>query len=127
MKGGGRPRGAITAVLLSGLVLPGLGQLYQGRLKRGMAMMVSTLVCLGILLVRVASCVADLLEVLGEQALSAAGALKAIELLYRGVGPSASRLLIALLLLWVISVADAWFSRPAASGAGGGGRDSGPR
>ncbi len=127
MKGEETTRGALTAALLSGLVLPGLGQIYQGRLGRGIAMMAATLACLGIVLVRVASCVADLLKVHGERAFSAREILDTLQTLYHGLGPVASRLIIALVLLWVISVGDAWFSQRAAQGGRGGKRDQGPR
>lgn len=127
VKGKGMRRGALTAVLLSGLVLPGLGQIYLRRVGRGIAMMTGTLVCLGIFLVRVASCVADLLAVRGEQVFSAGEILNTLQTLYHGLSPVASWLLVALALLWVISVADAWLSHPAAEGARGGGRDPGPR
>lgn len=127
MKGQETTRGALTAVLLSGLILPGLGQLYQGRLGRGIAMMAATLACMGIVLVRVASGAADLIKLLGERAFSAGEILETLQTLYRGLGPVASRLLIVLVFLWVISVLDACFNQLVVPGARRGGRDLGPR
>jgi len=127
MRGKESFRASRTAVLLSGLVLPGLGQIYQGKLRRGIGLMVSTLACLGILLVRLASSVASLADFRGRHLVSVGQVLDILRAAYQGIDPAVSWLLIALLCLWAISVADAWFDRPASRGPCAEGRDPGPR
>ena len=93
----------ITAVLLSALVLPGLGQLYLGRKGRGVAVIL--LVNL-LLLLTVFVLLKGLSPVIASKMIS--GSIESHDVLsaLHGVSGFARSLLAGFALLWVYSVAD---------------------
>lgn len=94
----------IKAALLSGLVLPGLGQIFRGRrLKGGILVLLVTVLLLAALFV-LASVFRDLLHA-ARLAGGMDGAMLAERL--RAWAPSALLMGIAFLCLWCYAVADA--------------------
>ena len=93
----------LTAILLSALMLPGLGQLYLGRKARGIAIIL--LVNL-LLLLTLFVLLKGLSPVIASRMMS--GALNTQEVLtaLQGVSTFARALLAGFALLWVYSIAD---------------------
>jgi hypothetical protein len=93
----------MTAILLSALVLPGLGQLYLGRKGRGI---ITILLVNLLLLLTVFVLLKGLAPVIASKMMS--GAFKAQDALaaLQGVSGSGQGLLAGFALLWVYSIAD---------------------
>lgn len=93
----------LTALLLSGLVLPGLGQLYLGRKARGITILL--LVNL-FLLLTVFVLMKGLAPVIATKMVSGALNVNDAMIALQGVSGFSKGLLAGFALLWVYSIAD---------------------
>lgn len=93
----------LTALLLSALVLPGLGQLYLGRKARGVAIIL--LVNL-LLLLTLFVLMKGLAPVIGAKLVSGTFAARDVLTSLQGVSGFAQALLAGFSLLWLYSIAD---------------------
>jgi len=106
----GRPR-ARRAALLSGLVIPGLGQVVTGRLLPGLAFGAGTIVLLVAVVQRVAR---ETLARMPRDPLDIDPTLPlrlAVEI-HRANASFFLWATVALLALWIGSIADAWYGTP---------------
>lgn len=102
---------AVKAILWSGLVFPGLGQLVLKCYKRGIALTLATFACFYVLAERAvqqAMAIVDKIDlssgVLNEQAISAA-----VSEADKASSSGATQLVVwALLVLWLIGIVDAY-------------------
>jgi len=99
-------------VLLSALVLPGLGQLHHGDRIRGIALILAALICLGLLFVRILKSVWSLAQILGYPSLSHEYIHMMTESVHREQGPFLLKMIILFLAIWFIGVVDAWIRAP---------------
>jgi hypothetical protein len=92
-----------TALLLSALVLPGLGQLYLGRKTTGIAviMLVNLLLLLALFVL-----MKGLAPVIAAQAVSGSVSAREIHSALDGVAGFGKALLAGFALLWVFSIVD---------------------
>ena len=93
----------ISAVLMSALVLPGLGQLYLGRKARGIViiLLVNLLLLLGLFVV-----LKGLAPVIAAQAVPGAISPAEIQTALQGVGGLGKGLLAGFALLWAYALVD---------------------
>lgn len=102
----------ILAPLCSALVIPGLGQILNQEIKKGLVILVLVLVLVGAGVVKLASMVSALFAESASASFSAAGL---VERLRTESLSDLYALLIAFALVWAYSVADAfWGARKAA-------------
>jgi len=120
-----RAREPWRAVLLSGLVLPGLGQLVSGRVWRGLGFAAGTIVLLAAVVLRV---IRETARLLPEDEASLLDPALPFRLAVRVQQENAGFFLwttIALIALWIGSILDAWRGGRRRRDAPGSGRQSG--
>jgi TM2 domain-containing membrane protein YozV len=97
-----------TALLLSALVLPGLGQLYLGRKVTGIAiiMLVNLLLLLSLFVL-----LKGLAPVIAAQAVSGGTSAREVYAALHGAAGPGKALLAGFALLWLVSIADLVIAR----------------
>lgn len=100
-----------NAVLLSALILPGAGQLYLKHYPRGIALIVSSLACLGVLAERAVQQASIVLEKLASEGDVVDPGRLADLIAQASNGPGSLVVTVASLVLagcWVIGIVDAY-------------------
>ena len=103
-------KSATKAALLSGLVLPGLGQIYLKRYKRGLAILIPVLLAIGIIIGKVVSSALENLKAIekggGIADMETVSNLARIDSVHSGM--SLKFILLFVLGCWLFSVVDAY-------------------
>jgi hypothetical protein len=101
---------AIKAALLSGLVFPGLGHIYLKRYKRGLAILIAVLLCLGIIIGTVVGSALESLKAIekggGIADMETVSNLARIDSVHSGI--NLNLVLLFVLCCWLFSVVDAY-------------------
>ncbi len=103
-------KSAVKAALLSGIVFPGLGQLYLKRYKRGLAILIAVLLCLGIIIGTVVASALESLKAIerggGIADMETVSNLARIDSVHSAI--DINFILLFVLCCWVFSVVDAY-------------------
>jgi hypothetical protein len=103
-------KSAVKAALLSGIVFPGLGQLYLKRYKRGFAILIAVLLCLGIIIGTVVASALESLKAIerggGIADMETVSNLARIDSVHSAI--DINFILLFVLCCWVFSVVDAY-------------------
>ncbi|MGA2332077.1 MAG: DUF6677 family protein [Syntrophales bacterium] len=101
---------AIKAALLSGLVFPGLGHIYLKRYRRGLAILIPVLLCLGIIIRTVVVSALESLKAIesggGIADMETVSNLARIDSVHSGI--NLNFILLFVLCCWLFSVVDAY-------------------
>jgi TM2 domain-containing membrane protein YozV len=101
---------AIKAALLSGFVFPGLGQIYLKRYKRGLAILISVLLAIGIIIRTVIVSALESLKAIesggGIADMETVNNLARIDSVHSGI--NLKFILLFVLCCWLFSVVDAY-------------------
>jgi hypothetical protein len=111
---------SVVALLLSGLVFPGAGQYYLGRRLRACLFIVPTLVAAAYFFRQVMDTAAPLVDEIMRGTLAADPVLIAERLHQQGelASPMMNLAATAMMVCWLLSVADAWLLGRAIARAG---------
>ncbi|MGO9139258.1 MAG: hypothetical protein ACLP9S_12800 [Syntrophales bacterium] len=103
-------KSAVKAALLSGFVLPGLGQIYLKRYKRGLAILIPVLLALGVIIGTVVTSALESLKAIeskgGMADMETVSNLARVDSVHSGM--SIKVILLFVIGCWLFSVIDAY-------------------
>ncbi|MGZ6248188.1 MAG: hypothetical protein ACXWMC_01050 [Syntrophales bacterium] len=103
-------KSAIKAALLSGFVLPGLGQIYLKRYKRGLAILIPVLLAIGVIIGTVVTSALESLKAIesrgGIADMDTVSNLARVDSVHGGM--SLRFIMLFVLCCWLFSVVDAY-------------------
>jgi TM2 domain-containing membrane protein YozV len=103
-------KSAVKAALLSGFVLPGLGQIYLKRYKRGLAILIPVLLALGVIIGTVVSSAMESLKAIeskgGMADMETISNFARVDSVHSGM--SVKVMLLFVMGCWLFSVVDAY-------------------
>ncbi|MGZ3578865.1 MAG: hypothetical protein ACXWMJ_01475 [Syntrophales bacterium] len=103
-------KSAIKAALLSGFVLPGLGQIYLKRYKRGLAILIPVLLAIGVIIGTVVTSALESLKAIesrgGIADMDTVSNLARVDSVHSGM--SLRFIILFVLCCWLFSVVDAY-------------------